>query len=61
MELKVSKCQRVDVYDNEKGQNLDEYKDKDEREDIRYVSLPFVTFPPPQKESNRLTGIGEGT
>ena len=51
----------MDVYDNENGQNLDKYEDKDEKEDIRYVSLPFVTFPPPRKESNCLTGIGEGT
>ncbi len=56
-EPRVSKRQRVGVHNNEEGLSLDEYED--EKEDIRYVSLPFVTFLPPRKESNRPTDMGE--
>ncbi len=58
-EPKVSKCQHVSIHDNEKEQCLHEYEDKGEGEDIGYVLFPFVIFPPPQKNSNRLTDIGE--
>ena len=44
---RVSKFQYVDVDDNKEGQSLDEYEDKDEREELGYVPLPFVIPPPP--------------
>ncbi len=49
------------VHDNEEGQSLDEYEVKGEGEDIRYILLPFVALSPPQKKSNRLIDMGEGT
>ncbi len=59
-EPRVSKRQRIGMHDDEEGQSLDQYKGEGEREDIRYVPLPFVTLPPPQKESNCPTDMGEG-
>ena len=47
--------------DNEEGQSLNKYEDEDEEEDVRYVSLPFVTLAPPRKELNRSIDIGKGT
>ncbi len=56
-EPRGSKCQRLDVHDNEKGEGLDEFEG--EREDIGYVPLLFVA--PPQKESNCPTNMGKET
>ncbi len=47
------------VYNDEKRQNLDKYEDESEREDVRYIFLPFVAFLPFRKESNRLIDMGE--
>ena len=58
-ELRISKRQLVHMTDNEKGQSLDKYEDEDEGEDVRYVSLPFVTLASPRKESNRPTDMGK--
>ena len=51
IEPRVSKRPRVDEYDNEEVQGLDEYQSKGGR----YVLL----LPCPQKESNHLTDLGE--
>ena len=45
MKPKVSKRHCVDMDDIEKGQNLDKYEDEDEGEDVRHVSLLFLTLP----------------
>ena len=59
-ESSVSKCQRLHVHDNEKGQGLDKYKG--ECKDEKYVLFPFITPPcPPQKELYCPTDLGEGT
>ncbi len=48
------------VHDDEEGLSLNEYED--EGENVGYVPLLFVASPPlPQKESNRLTDMGEET
>ncbi len=49
------------MHNNKEGQSLDKYEGKGKGEDVRYVPLPFVTPPPPRKESNRPTDMGEGT
>ena len=59
MEPRVSKCQRVIMDNNEEGQSLGKYEDKNERRDVRYVPLPFVAPSSPRKESNRPTDICE--
>lgn len=38
-EPKASKCPCVDVYDNKKEQNLEEYKDKDDRYFLSFLFL----------------------
>lgn len=43
MKSRISKRQRVGVYDNEKRQNLDKYEDKSEYKDVNYILFPFVT------------------
>lgn len=49
IELRVWKHKYVNVYDNEEGQDLDEYKNEGDR----YISFPFsVSYPPLCKESN---------
>ncbi len=58
-EPRVSKCQHVGIHDDEEEQSLDKYEG--EKEDVRYVPLPFIAPPPPQKESNRPTDMGERT
>ena len=59
-EPKGSKRQCLDERDDEKGNSLDE--DEAEIEGARYVPSPFVPLPPlPQKVSNRLSDLGEGT
>lgn len=50
-ESRISKCQCIDIYDNEEGQSLDKYEDKGNR----YIFL----LPLSQKESNRLINLGE--
>lgn len=46
---------------DEEEESLDEFKGKDEREDIRYVSLLFITSCLlSQKESNYLIDMGKG-
>ncbi len=57
-ELRGSKCQQLDLHDNEEEEGLDKFKDEGEGENIGYVSLPFIA--PPQKESNYLIDIGKG-
>ncbi len=50
------------MHDNEEGQSLDEYEGEGDEEDVGYVALPFVALPPPpRKESNRPTDMGDGT
>ena len=46
-ESRGSKCQRLDMHDNEEGETLDEFEGEGEGENTGYVSLPFVTNPPP--------------
>ena len=59
-ESSVSKCPRLDVYDNKEGQGLEEYEGESEGE--RYVLFPLIApHPPLQRESNRPTDLGEGT
>lgn len=48
------------MYDKKKGKSLDELESEGERENIRYISLLFIANPPPQKELNRSTNMGEG-
>ncbi len=58
-EPRGSKCQRLDVRNDEEGEGLNEFEGEGEREDIRYVPLPLVA--PLQKESNRPTDMSKGT
>ncbi len=58
-EPRISKRQRVNVYDDKEGLSLDEYEG--EGEDIGYIPLLFVALPPPRKKSNRPIDMGEGT
>ncbi len=60
-ESRSLKCQRLDIYDNEKGERLDKFEDKGERENIEYVPFSFIASLFSRKESNRLTDMGEGT
>ena len=54
------KCQQFDKRDNEEGQSLDE--DECDGDGNRYIFLPFIVLSlPPQKELNRLSGLGKGT
>ena len=54
------KRQRLDEYDDKKGNSLDEDEDGIER--ARYVLPPFVPLPPlPQRVSNRPSDLGKGT
>ncbi len=46
-EPKVSKRQRLGVYNDEERQSLDEYEGEGEGEDVGYVLLPFVAPPSP--------------
>ncbi len=48
------------MQDDEEGQSLNEYEGKDEREDLGYILLLFVTPPLTQNKSNCLTDIGKG-
>ncbi len=45
--------------DNKEGEDLDEFEIESEGEAIGYVLLIFIA--PPQKESNHLIDMGEGT
>ena len=54
---RISKHECVGVYDDE---SLDKYKGE-EGKDVGYNLLLFVTLPPLQKESNRLTDMDKGT
>ncbi len=47
MELSVSKCQRIDIYDNKEEQILDKYEGEDEGEDDGYILFFFVALFPP--------------
>lgn len=48
--------------DDEKRQELDKYEGEDEGENERYVFFPFIApLLLSQKESNRLTDLGENT
>lgn len=59
-ELRVSKCQRVDKHDNEKGYGLDKYEGEDEDKRLGYVFVLFIdSFSLFQKESNCLTDLGK--
>ena len=59
-ESKGSKCQHLDERDNKERNSLD--KDEGEIEGARYVPPPFIPLLPlPQKVSNRLSDLGEGT
>lgn len=61
-EPKVSKCHCLGMHDNKKRQNLDKYESKEEEKNIRCVFFLFVTPSSlPQKDSNRLTDMDEGT
>ena len=51
----------MDVDDHKKWQRFDKFENKDEKEDIGYVLLPFIALPPSLKESNRPTDISKGT
>ncbi len=46
------------MYDNEERLSLDKYEG--EGEDIGYIILLFIAHPPPRKDLNRLTDMGEG-
>lgn len=60
-ELRDSKCQQLDKYDNKKGKVLDKFKDKNEKKNIRYVLFLFVTpLSLPQKELNCRTDMNKG-
>lgn len=58
-ELKGSKCQQLNVHDNESGQCLDEYEV--ESKDNRYILLLFKALFLLQKKLNRLSDLGEKT
>ena len=59
-EPKRSKRQRLDERDNKEGYSLDE--DEGEIEGVRYTPFPSILLPLlPQKVSNRLSDLGEGT
>ena len=59
MKSRGSKCQWLDLHDNEKEEDLDEFEGDGEGKSIGYVPLAFIA--PPQKELNRPTDMGEGT
>lgn len=42
IELRGSKCQQLDLRDNNKEESFDKLKGKDKKENIRYVLLLFV-------------------
>lgn len=60
-ELRVSKHQRVDIYDDKKGQSLDRYKGEGEGKDVEYILFLFVTLSPLQKKSNCPIDMGKRT
>ena len=45
MELRDSKCQRLDLHNNEEEESLDKFEAEGEGEGIGYVPFLFVTFP----------------
>lgn len=50
----------MDIYDNEKKQDLDKYKKEGKRKDVEYIFFPFVIpLPISQKESNHPTNMGK--
>lgn len=55
---KVSKCQRIDVYEHKKEENLDKYKGKGNKYILFLFNAFYLLF---YKESNRLTDLDEGT
>lgn len=62
MEVRVSKCQRIGIHDIKKKQNLNKYKSKDKKKDVKYVFLPFITlFSFFQKELKHPIDMGKKT
>ena len=59
IEPRSSKCQQLDLRDNEEEESLDKFECESEEKSIEYVLLLFVASP--QKESNYPTDMGEGT
>ena len=59
MDPRGSKCQRLDLRDNEEEEGLDKFESEGKEKNIGYVPLSFIALP--QKESNRLTDMGKGT
>lgn len=59
-ESSVSKCQRLDVYNDKKRQGLDKYKSEGEGKiHIHFLYMAYLL--PPPKESNLLINLVEET
>ncbi len=48
------------MYEDKKGQSLDEYESEGKGKNVGFILLPFVTLSPPRKESNHSTDMSEG-
>lgn len=60
-ELRVSKHQRMNTYNDKKEQGLDEYEGQGEGEDVVYILfLAFVALFSSQKKSNHLIKMDKG-
>lgn len=51
-ELRILKCQGIDIYNNKKKQDLNKYKSEDEVKNIKYILFLFITYLLPSKKKS---------